>query len=815
MVGAVGAALLVAPQAAYAGVGNIGPMIVMPGTNANIFDQSSPFTTTTPVVQISTAPCAASKVTSVPLPSGVWNATGATRTIDGNLTTNTVQFTVPSTSGPTTGANYAIRAYNACVYDSVTGAAQSSAPFYVGAQAMANPMAGATGAGGQITITTPANAPLFAATPGALFTTGTCAGTYGTPGTSNLVATGVTRQTSTSVSLNVPPGAVGSTPNATNYNVCLYENTGSGALLLSIANYNVYSVTLSPAGGSYLASNGITGSSTQPFLSGVAAPGVLVVPGGGCPGNVNQTSGFNPAPVPVSAPYVRKLTNYRLAVTIPPLTQQTPNANQPLFYSICFFSNSTTGSLVGSGSYAATVVANPTGVIPSAGPANGGTVITVVGTDFPTEPGRITATLGGVPLTDIQPQGDKMFTARTPAHAVEDNVSLVVTTPAGTKALQNAFSFVNPVKVTPNTAPNTTPTLDVDVQGIGFLGMNFGTGGNSARVFLVRGVYNGADAGGGARANGPVTECTNVLPISDEELICNLQLNRRLDATGASFNPVSVNRSLASDIGTTAGSRVITSVGGKFIPDDVGQMIVEDTSPAHIPASTTITSVLGPTRAVISAPASQAGSTLTAVIGGPAVHSFSNAVITTADSTTVSLASGAAFTSADVGRVFSGTTGIPTGTTIVAVAPGGASATLSAPASSPNPNVVTATVTTSNNSANITYASGALAAADQNGVIGPNTIGIPVGTTITTVTGSPSTAGVLSANATSALGTVGSGTITINRAVSGSLFPASPVPSGSYNLTVVSNGALDAQTTDPDYFQTAVTSSSVFTVGPF
>jgi hypothetical protein len=811
-VGAVGAALLIAPQAAQAGPGaGVGPMIVMPGGGATLFDSTSPFTTATSVVQISTSACNGTRLTT--LPSGVWNATGVTKTDgNGNVTTNQVNFTVPPTNGPTANSNGGIKSYNACVYDSATGAAQSSAPFYVGPPTMANPMAGISGGGNQITVSSP-NTPFTSATSvSALFTSGTCTNTFGTPGTSNLVAPGVIKDSPSSLRLTVPPGAVATGPGSTMYNVCLYDNTGG---LLSFATYNANLVALTPSSGSFTTGNGVTGISTQPFLSGVTAPGALIVQGSGCPGSYNNTSGFNPAPVAVTGSNVRRLSNYRLAVTIPPLTQQAPTSNQPLFYSVCFYANATTGSLVGSGSYAATVVANPTAVMPSAGSVAGNTLITVVGTDFPTDPGRITATLGGVPLTEIQPQGDKMFTAKTPAHAVADNVTLVVTTAAGTKALQNAFSFVNPVKVTPNTAPNTTPTVDVDVQGTGFMSMNFGTGGNSARVFLVRGVYNGAPAATNARANGPVSECVNVLPISDEELVCTLQLNRRLDATGVLFNPATYTKTtLTSDIGTTAGSRVITSVGGKFSADDTGQMIVEDTAPNHIPPNTTITSVLGPSRAVISAPASQSGSTLTAVIGLVPVHSFTNAVIATADSTTVSLASGA-FTGADVGRVFNGTTGIPNGTTIVAVAPGGASATLSAPASNPTSNVVTVGVTTANNSNNITVASGALGTADVNGVIGTNSVGIPVGTTISSLTGNPVTGAVLSANASSSLGTVGAGSITINRAVNGSLFPAAPVPSGAYNLTVVSDGALDAETTDPDYFQTAITSSSVFTVGPF
>jgi hypothetical protein len=51
--------------------------------------------------------------------------------------------------------------------------------------------------------------------------------------------------------------------------------------------------------------------------------------------------------------------------------------------------------------------------------------------------------------------------------------------------------------------------------------------------------------------------------------------------------------------------------------------------------------------------------------------------------------------------------------------------------------------------------------------------------------------------------------------VNGALYAAAPVPDGSYNLVVVSNGAPDAVNTDPDYDQTDVTSSSTFTVASF
>lgn len=418
------------------------------------------------------------------------------------------------------------------------------------------------------------------------------------------------------------------------------------------------------------------------------------------------------------------------------------------------------------------------------------------------------ATLGGAQLTNIQPISDKAFTAQVPAHAVEENVALVMTTPAGTKALPGAYSFRNPIKVSPNTAPNTAPTVDVSIQGMGFMSINFGSTGNAGRVFLVNGVYNGADAGGGVRANGPVAECVNVLAISDEELVCTLQLNRRLNATGTGFfDPVGYANTLTTDVSTVAGSRIITSAAGKFTANDVGQPIVQATN-ANIPAASIVTSVLSPQKAVISAPALVTStSAFTAVIGSNTpVRTFTNSLTTTAGSTTVGLAPGA-FTRDDVGRILTGATGIPGGTTITAVAPGGASATLSAPATASTAGTL-ANVSITDGSTTLTGTT--IAATDANSVIGANALGIPPGTTITAVT--PGTSATLSAAA------VGGGTaasLPVNRPVSGNLYAAAPVPDGSYNLVVVSNGAPDAAATDPDYFQTNVTSSSAFTVASF
>ncbi|AEV84800.1 hypothetical protein ACWT_3777 [Actinoplanes sp. SE50] len=801
--GAVGAVILAAPLPALAGA-NIGPWIVMPGGNATLSDQSAAFTGNS-VVQLNTSPCPGKLATAGG--TGPWNPTVS------NRTGTSLTFTVPASGGPAPGPNGAVKLYYACAYDGATAGTSnllSGGPLYVGAGAAASSNAGLTGGGNPLTLSTGMQNPVFTGynTVSAVFTTGQCAATLGSTNPANLTVAGLARQSNSTVALTVPSGVVTNGPAPTNYNICLYDGSSAAGSLLSIAGYNANALAVTPGSGSYSASTGVTVSAPGAFLTGITTPAVLVLPmNAGCPGTYSTGQVNGVTPLALTAPgSVRRLTSSRAAVTLPPLTLQQPG--QPTTYQICFYSGSTgTSGLIGTTNYTAGVVANPMGINPSAGPPAGGNTITVVGTDFPTDAGRITATLDGVPLTNIQPISDKAFTAQVPAHTADTNLTLVVSTPAGTKALPGAYSYLNTITVSPNTAPSTSPTVDVDVQGAGFVAINFGTGGNAGRVFLVNGVYNGAEVTSGVRANGPVAECVNVLPISDTELVCTLQLNRKLNAQGTGFfDPSAYTNTIASDLSTTAGSRVVVSAAGKFSPNDLGQPIVQGGN-ANIPPNSLITSVLGPTKVVISAPSPLTGSTLSATIGGAVpAHTFTGSITTTAGSATVSTSSGA-FTRADIGRVVSGTSGIANGTTITAVAPGGATATLSAPATASTQYTLSAASTTGGST---TLTSSGLQSSDSGAVIGNNSLGITPGTTVGAVVAG--TSATLSAQAAV---TAGPADLTLNKPVNANLYAAAPVPDGAYNLVVVSNGAPDAATTDPAYFQTDVTSGSTFTVSPF
>ena len=756
--GVVGATLLVAPQAAWA-AGTTIPFVVpaLTATTVSVVDPTPAGTgaafTASSVVQIRTdnSACGATWAAAT---GNVIASTGSTAFV------SATRMTVGLPNTLTTGTSGVPKLHNLCVYadDSTTasqGFLQSSSAVAVGPSPTLSTPAGASGGGNPLTVTTAANAAAFTGvtTLGAVFVAGNCPAAYGTP-TANLVAADANRLSNTSATLTVPAGVVQtpSTTVPTVYNICFYNGNIAASTLVSSVAYTAGIATLSPVSGPTNGGNGVTVSTTTNLFAGLDAVGVVFTSAASCPTNfTTTTTGSTTVPVsPTDVNNVRKLADNRLAVTVP--TGLTATGA----YQLCMYDSITNGAgaVVASAIYTVASPITLSSITPAAGPATGGTTITIAGSGFPlpTDPGTLTATLGGVPLANIQKLSATAFTAVTPRHSPENNSALVVTTAAGIRVLQNAFSFQNSVTVRPNTAPNTMTAVNVEVTGSGFLSYSFGgSAANRPRVFLVDGVYNPAAVAGGGRANGPVADCTGVLVVSDETLICTLRLDRRLDAAAdpaAPFDSVAyTNNSLV--VGFAAGSPVINVVsGGTFSPSDVGQQIVEDASgTTNIPASgVTITQVLSPTRAVISINSTTTTASQAVNIGAAAAHtitaatpgvSYGNGSRTlVAGATTGATPVAGTFSSADIGRVVSGATGITNGTTIVAVAPNGGTATLSAPATS--------------------------AQADQ----------------------------------------------TVN------LYPAAPVPNGAYTLTVVNNGAVNAATADPNYEQSAITSGATFTVAP-
>lgn len=741
--GAVGAAVLIAPQAAWA-VGVATPNVIMPNT-ATVLAEGTYTYNASNAAQVTNASTCATRYTA-PNNTSLWDANKAA--VVGN--THAVSVTVPA-SLPV-GTNGVAKLYTLCVYDtnntssSVLG---TSGPVYVSAAASLSTSSGPSAGGNQLTVQASADNALFTglSTVGAIFTTANCPTTYGTPA-AGMAATDVSRLSNTQATLTVPTGVTVANNSAAPayYTVCFYNGNASTSAVIADAAYTVSKVVLSQNSGPTNGGNGLTITSVSNNLFAGITPGVLFLQAAGnvapadCSGQATYTTTGSGTLKPVLAANLRKLGDNRAALTVPAVTIGG--------WLMCVYDQNVdgTGAVIASAPYSVSAAAAPNRVGPAAGPTTGNTRITVYGSGFPTEPGSISATLGGVPLINITPGTANSFTATTPPHSADNAATLVITTANGTVAQQNAFAYQNALRLGTNTAPNTTPTLDVEVNGGGFLGYTFGANGTYARAFLVNGVYDPSDAdptGGTQRANGPITECGNVLVVSDATLICTMTLNRRLTPTESLFNPATYTNASSPTATFVAGSKIVDLSTGSFTASDIGQVISDANT--HLTAGTTIAAVLSPTRAVLSQIPATPGTSGVTTIGGVAVKSVAGNNTTTGVSvsnngSTITVTS--PLSQADVGRVIHGTathaggSGIDNGTTITSVAPNGLTATISAPAK----------------------------------------------------------------------GTLAFKTL--------DLFPAAPVPNGAYVMTVVNDGSVDANTTNPNYQQSAVTSGSTFTVAP-
>ncbi|WIM94938.1 IPT/TIG domain-containing protein [Actinoplanes oblitus] len=507
----------------------------------------------------------------------------------------------------------------------------------------------------------------------------------------------------------------------------------------------------------------ITGSSATPWLIGYNTPAAYFSQAT-CP--LTWTSlKFSTNTLPSSAGTgivapgaTKKVSNSKVAVTLPTPQAGTTGVQIDLTdysatggtrYNLCVYGAAVADSpLLGTGAYTAMAPARVTAITPAAGPAAGGTTVTVTGSNLPTTAGSITATIGGIPLT-VRPGTDTYFTATTPSAAPQSNATLVVSTSAGTQRLANAFSFVNATNIVPNTAPSSQNTVDVDVTGSGFLGFDFTAPTLlKSHVYLVSGKYNpgsGSTPGTGAKTNGPTSECSNVLVIDDKEIICTLQLSAAYAASASATGYTTTTdadanyqtASAYSPLGaaTISGTNTITLTSGTFSASMVGLSVTATNGTTGVLGSNKFITAVNGAAATINSTSGVTNGDVTAVTVGGAARTTGN--LTTVLGSTAVTAGTVQFYSADVGRrIFDGGTNFEPGTVITAVGADGQSATLSK----------------------------------------------------------------------AAIGASSSATPSIQRGVA--------VPDGSYNLTVVSNGAkgiADATT----YTQSVVSSAATFTVSDF
>lgn len=95
-------------------------------------------------------------------------------------------------------------------------------------------------------------------------------------------------------------------------------------------------------------------------------------------------------------------------------------------------------------------------VSPNAGPATGGTEVTIRGTGFAA---GAAVTIGGRPATDVSVRSGDMITAKTPASSIAATVEVAVTLSGRTGVLATGFRYEP-------TAPNTAPVItSITAQG--------------------------------------------------------------------------------------------------------------------------------------------------------------------------------------------------------------------------------------------------------------------------------------------------------------------------------------------------------------
>jgi len=324
--------------------------------------------------------------------------------------------------------------------------------------------------------------------------------------------------------------------------------------------------------------SGFVGVQFQPTTQAAAATAA-------CSTNPVAAASAGATQATVGTDKLRFVSSTKISVVTPNLSTLT---GSPTFFLICAYNaasdgafgavqgiSSTTAVVLGKANFmvasAPTIAASnasPGPIVPATGPAAGGQTVTVTGTNFPTAitaATPLTATLGGVPLTNIVPISATGFTAVTPARVASSTAQILqVTTAGGTATSKTAgavvtgiYTYVNGVTVSPNTAASGQ-SVDVDVTGAGFNALVFDTtstaadivtatvanasthtNSTSAHVYLVQPnqtntTYSATGYPGGTttnKANGQSSECVDPVVISDNELICTVNTAKKI--TGA------------------------------------------------------------------------------------------------------------------------------------------------------------------------------------------------------------------------------------------------------------------------------------------
>lgn len=487
-------------------------------------------------------------------------------------------------------------AWKLCIYDAAANVASTAGTLNATPFGTLNNASGTSTVTNAITLTSTG---AFTGTSfGTEFSTTTCPDKYATPSGTAVVAASALKASTGTLNITAPATLAAATP----YYVCVYNGTLAGSSTIVARTQNTYatfastlpSATVSPTNGSSGATNAnITLTTTTGTIPTTGTLGSIFTRNS-CPASNASLTGDQIAGV------VTRISTAKVAVAVPTGVVSGPrDATTP--WNVCLYNPqnalilapavytvappldlsgifNTNGNNLGGGTTGQTPSVNPTG-----GPAQGGTTITISNlSGIPTADGSLlTVSLGGSPLTNVKAIDATSLSGVTSAHA-PGPVNLSITTAAGTKTTTfsladtttnaGVFNYAYAINVTPNTAPPVTagttansPTLDI--TGAGFSNLSFadvGSGTNaSAHVLLVSNSWYNQPAGGNNLTTGtglanpfavtdavagtvaPVTQCMGVMQITDNEIICTLDLGHTI--TGNSpYSAVAMNGTAVS-----------------------------------------------------------------------------------------------------------------------------------------------------------------------------------------------------------------------------------------------------------------------------
>lgn len=464
---------------------------------------------------------------------GSFGSTGTAATVTAVDNDDSVTVTVPNVTAGT---------YKFCFYGVATGSVASGTTLLTTSdnltvsvattKAVLSAPAGLPAGGNTLTAALPGPWITSTAAPGALMTSSTCPTAYSTA-TGNIALTATKNDAKTTATFTVPTTLT----LGTGYNVCFYAGTAGTSALIgsSSSTYTTRPpITISPAQGSSatLTPVSIGSTVTSAFLANSTSPGVVLTRSA-CPATYDTSDG-------VAASSIVKISNFKLTAKVP--TSIALNSGEATAtYNVCVYAGTSGDALVGAPTtYTIAPTLTVTGVASTTqgGPAQGGTAVTIVGSGFPTDTAAtLTASFGTSPVTisSVSGDGTKIY-GTTTAHA-PGSVYPTVVTAAGSKTPTSGnypFVFSYGISISPNTSAPVTATTPfyLDVLGAGFDSLDFPSTysvGNDAHAHVFMLDNTGYDDSWTAA---PVTDCYDVIKISDGELICKLDLYKTLATDG-------------------------------------------------------------------------------------------------------------------------------------------------------------------------------------------------------------------------------------------------------------------------------------------